>query len=188
MCPPVLPSTTTFYFLAYYNFHCRLLFFCFPETGTRIQQAEAPPSESVQPQNDFNGADRWSSSPAATPPPSETAHSLNGHLPQAAAPQHFPAPSSMRLRCGYATDSFNAEEYRQDTNTVRWLQFSSGQETEAGYTGHLYSRYFMWEVMWLIEIETRQRSALFASRSVLSCSDNLQYNKEPMVSHSHVQW
>ena len=154
MCPPVLPSTTTFYFLAYYNIHCRLLFF--PETGARSQQAEAPRSESAQPQNDF------------------------------------PEPSSMRLRCGYATDSFSAEEYRQDANTVRWLQFSSGRETEASYTGHLYPRYFMWEVMSLIEIETKQRSAFlifFASCSVLSCSDNLQYNdKEPMASHSHVQW
>jgi len=112
----------------------------YDNAGTWSQQAEAPPSESVQPQNDFNGADRWSSSPAATPPPSETAHSLNGHLPQAAAPQHFPAPSSMRLRCGYATDSFNAEEYRQDTNTVyhdleagEWILWSKDNEDEHGY-------------------------------------------------------
>ena len=76
-----------------------------------------------------------SSSPAATSPPSETAPSLNGHVPQEAAHQQFPEPRSMRLRCGRATDSFNAEDYRQDANTVCWLQVGSGQETEAGYTG-----------------------------------------------------
>lgn len=108
--------------------------------GTWSQQAEAPPSEPVQPQNDFNGADPWSSSPAATSPPSETAPSLNGHVPQEAAPQQFPEPRSMRLRCGRATDSFNAEEYRQDANTVyhdleagEWILWSKHNEDEHGH-------------------------------------------------------
>jgi len=76
----------------------------YDNAGTWSQQAEAPRSESAQPQNDF------------------------------------PEPSSMRLRCGYATDSFSAEEYRQDANTVshdleagEWILWSKDNEDERGH-------------------------------------------------------